>query len=493
MSSQSRSQKSYTAGVPGSAAAATSRIEHVSATAAERGPAGDQSQTGDAPEGSSEREACGAQWEPAPVVVHVCAPGAMSVCPTAWAAAVATALQIILAAGASRTPSTERGDGASRHDPLRDRNGRSGAAPSVPGGSTMTPTKVASRGRQVDTQDSRSERFADSAARRQWLASGDPLPSFGSSDSVSEGDGWFPPQYSGAGEIGDGLFSYQQLLSLPTSVPGLRARLDQAQAALAQREQHGLATKLQAGTGYASMQIIGHGSVRLAKSMRDLTTIATLLSTPVPATVRAALYRVAASLPEVTYDGKTTDTLGRPGVAISVGTSAHGMRMIFNPATGELLQTSAVIESSLHGLKLGTITQTIAAQGIAPSLNSLPQGVRPTGHMRPSPRTIAISPRAGTPTTTFRLTVHSTHASLPAAAASLMAQIDGPTAPGCRAYLLPPPIARLTRRVAIHTPGHVAYRYDLPSTAIGRSAWCPGRYQLQILANNQSCIYFEVR
>jgi hypothetical protein len=338
-----------------------------------------------------------------------------------------------------------------------------------------------------------SERFADSAARRQWLASGDPLPSFGSSDSVSEGDGWFPPQYRGAGDIGDGLFSYQQLLSLPTSVPGLRARLDQAQAALAQREQHGLATKLQAGTGYASMQIIGHGSVRLAKSMRDLTTIATLLSTPVPATVRAALYRVAASLPEVTYDGKTTDTLGRPGVAISVGTSAHGMRMIFNPATGELLQTSAVIESSLHGLKLGTITQTIAAQGIAPSLNSLPQGVRPTGHMRPSPRTIAISPRAGTPTTTFRLTVHSTHASLPAAAASLMAQIDGPTAPGCRAYLLPPPIARLTRRVAIHTPGHVAYRYDLPSTAIGRSAWCPGRYQLQILANNQSCIYFEVR
>lgn len=156
MSSQSRSQKSYTAGVPGSAAAATSRIEHVSATAAERCRAGDQSQTGEAPEGSSQREACGAQWEPAPVVVHVCAPGAMSVCPTAWAAAVATALQIILAAGASRTPSTERGDGASRHEPLRDRNGRSGAAPSAPGGSDMTPTNVASRGRQVDTQDSRT-------------------------------------------------------------------------------------------------------------------------------------------------------------------------------------------------------------------------------------------------------------------------------------------------------------------------------------------------
>jgi hypothetical protein len=74
-----------------------------------------------------------------------------------------------------------------------------------------------------------------------------------------------------------------------------------------------------------------------------------------------------------------------------------------------------------------------------------------------------------------------------------MASIDGPTAPGCRAYLLPPPIAQLTRGVAIHTPAHAAYRYDLPSTVIGRMAWCPGRYQLQILANNQSSIYFEVR
>jgi hypothetical protein len=276
-------------------------------------------------------------------------------------------------------------------------------------------------------------------------------------------------------------------------VPGLRARLDQAQAALGRREQHGLATKVQAGTGYAPMQILGGASARFAKSMQDLTTIATLLSTPVPAMVRAALYRVAASLPAVTYDGKTTDTLGRTGLAISVGTSAHGMRMIFNPATGALLQTSILVVSSLRGVKLGTITQTIAAQGIAHSLNSLPQGIRPIGHMRPSPQTIAISPRAGTPTTTFRLAVHSTHAGRRAAASSLMAQIDGPTAPGCRAYLLPPPIAHLTRAGAIHAAGHVAYRYDVPSTAIGRTAWCPGRYQLQILADNQSSVYFEVR
>jgi hypothetical protein len=372
-------------------------------------------------------------------------------------------------------------------------------------GTNPAPTLVAVRLRQsLETwigrdgtirqrQSTLSERFADSAARRRWLASGEPLPRFASTDSVSEGDGRFPPQYSGAGDIGDGLFSYQQLVGLPTSVPGLRSRLEQAQAALARREQHGLATKVQSGTGYASIQLIEHGSVRSAKTMQDLTTIATLLSTPVPATVRAALYRVAASLPTVTYDGKTTDTLGRPGVAISVGTSAHGMRMIFNPATGALLQTSVVVTSSLHGIKLGTMTQTIAAQGIAQSLDSLPRGIRPIGHMRPSPQTIAITPRTGTPTTTFHIAVHSTHTSRSAAAAPLIAAIDGPTAQGCRAYLLPSPIAQLTRGVAIHASAHTVYRYDLPSTAIGRTAWCPGRYQLQILVNNQSSIYFEVR
>jgi hypothetical protein len=47
--------------------------------------------------------------------------------------------------------------------------------------------------------------------------------------------------------------------------------------------------------------------------------------------------------------------------------------------------------------------------------------------------------------------------------------------------------------VAIHPSAHTVYRYDLPSTAIGRTTWCPGRYQLQILVNNQSSIYFEVR
>jgi hypothetical protein len=342
-------------------------------------------------------------------------------------------------------------------------------------------------------QTTLSERFADSAARRRWLASGEPLPSFASNDSVSEGDGRFPPQYSGAGDIGDGLFSYQQLLALPTSVPGLRARLERAQAALARREQHGLATKVRGGTGYASIQLVGHGSVRSARTMQDLTTIATLLATPVPTAVRAALYRVAASLPTVTYDGKTTDTLGRPGIAISVGTSAHGMRMIFDPATGALLETRVLVTSSLHGIKLGTDTQTIAAQGIAESLNSLPRGIRPIGHMRPSAQTIAITPRTGTPTTTFHLAVHSTHASPGAAASPLTASIDGPTAAGCRAYLLPPPIARLARGMAVHTPGHAVYRYNVPSTAIGRTTWCPGRYQLQILADSQSSIYFEVR
>ena len=275
-------------------------------------------------------------------------------------------------------------------------------------------TWIGTDGTIRERQTTLSERFANSAARRRWRASGESLPRFQANDSVSAGDGWFPPQYGGDGDIGDGLFSYRQLLSLPASVPALRARLEPAQAALARRQQHGLATKIQPGTtAYGPMQIAGHPSSRYARSLQDLTTITALLSTPVPATVRAALYRVAASLPGVRYDGRATDALGRPGIAVSVGTHVHRMRMIFNRAIGALLQASTLVPGSLDGVKLGAITQTIAAQGIARSLNTLPAAVHPVGHMQQSPPTIAISPRTGTPTTTFSLALHSTQTNPP--------------------------------------------------------------------------------
>ncbi len=343
-------------------------------------------------------------------------------------------------------------------------------------------------------QTTLSERFADAAARRRWLASGEPLPHFGSSDSVSSGDGWFPPQYGGGGgDVGDGLFSYRQLLTLPASTRALRSRIERAQAAYTHRQQHGLPVKVQPGTAVGGIQLIGRPSLRYARSFEDLNTITMLLSTPLPAEVRAAIYRVAATLPGVRYDGHAKDALGRAGIAVAIGTRAHGMQMIFNPTTGALLQTSMLVSGSIRGVKLGPLTQTIAAQGIVRSLNSLPRGVRPIGRLLPSPLTVAISPRAGTPTSTFYLTMQGAHTSLRPVPFPPIAEVNGPTAPGCDAYLIPPPIVNLTHAVTIHSLGHVSYRYKLQPSAIDRTAWCPGRYQLQIVGNNPTSIYFQVR
>lgn len=58
-----------------------------------------------------------------------------------------------------------------------------------------------------------------------------------------------------------------------------------------------------------------------------------LRETPAPPKLRAALYQVAARIPGVRLLGPTTDSAGRPGIAISRG----GERLIIDPADGALL------------------------------------------------------------------------------------------------------------------------------------------------------------
>jgi len=56
-------------------------------------------------------------------------------------------------------------------------------------------------------------------------------------------------------------------------------------------------------------------------------------SEPVPASLRKALYEVAAKIPGVTVDGQYTDSLGRTGTALHIGM----WTMVVDPDTGQIL------------------------------------------------------------------------------------------------------------------------------------------------------------
>ena len=338
-----------------------------------------------------------------------------------------------------------------------------------------------------------SQRYANAAARRRWVASGEPFPRLGGSDSITGGDGWFPPGSGAGGDLGDGLFNYGQLISLPTAVGPLGAAIERAQAALQRREQHGLSMQIQPGVGVGGMQIIGgQGGLSPAqrRAIEDLNTIASLLSTPVTPAVRAALYRVAASLPGVAYDGSARDGLGRKGIEVSVGNGDGGIRMIFDPRTGALRQSTMLPGNT--GLRIGFtgLTQTIAAQGVAASLDSLPAGVKPIAGKQGAPQTLSISPRTGTPSTVFTLTLSPPPARRRSPGPPPIATLDGPTAPGCHAFLMPPPLIRLAELA--RAAGGPRSNYRLGPGSISRHAWCPGRYLLQLSSAGQPSLYFDV-
>lgn len=68
-----------------------------------------------------------------------------------------------------------------------------------------------------------------------------------------------------------------------------------------------------------------------------------LRSTPVPAKVRAGLYRAAAYIKGVRYAGAVTDPLGRRGLAIELSNPEGRNRLVFDPDTSELLAEEEVL------------------------------------------------------------------------------------------------------------------------------------------------------
>jgi hypothetical protein len=96
------------------------------------------------------------------------------------------------------------------------------------------------------------------------------------------------------------------------------------------------------------------------RAVADLNTIGWLLVLPVTPAVRAALYRTAASLPGVRYDGTARDSLGRQGVEISVGSGDDELRLIFDEHSGALLQSSSGFGASAQASGFRPLVQTIA-------------------------------------------------------------------------------------------------------------------------------------
>ena len=331
-----------------------------------------------------------------------------------------------------------------------------------------------------------SDRPATPAAARRWRASGQPLPTASSTDSVQTGGGSFPPLDAGsAGDLGDGLYTFPELLSLPTSGPAMAASIAGALAAYNHRTAHGLKLQVDTPPGSSSSRFHIYGKAPNG-AWTQLNTIAQLEQLPIPAAARLALMQAATLITGAGVNDGAHDPLGRPGTSVTVGPPANILRLVFDPSSGELLsQASIPAGGASHGF--GSIVQTVLAQGAVSSIDALPVGIAPVGHGTAAAPTIAIAPAVGDAHAAFTLTTST---------APPQPHLLGPTARDCRAYLFPPPTMTLRAQkggpagASGGSGGTVGRRYQFTPASIGRSAWCPGIYELQTAVNGQQAAAF---
>jgi hypothetical protein len=302
----------------------------------------------------------------------------------------------------------------------------------------------------------------------------EPSNASASSDAVIGGDGLFPPQANATGTVngvainnrnpGDGLFTWSELQSLPTSTTALRGRIGRAVAAQTTRDLNDYVLP-----GSRHRQIVARLRPRYfggpaGQTGQALIAISDLEASPLPARLRAALFAVARTLPGVRATNGAHDALGRTGVALSQG---GGPPLIFDPRTGKLL---------------AGVSGTVITQGPVNSISAIPKHLTPIAEPRGlQPPEMAIEPRSGAPSTTFTIRL-----ATPTAAAHfdvtpiLAANMFGPTGPGCLYWFSRPSFVRIPPGIAATRAGNVTYTYQLSAGAIARLAWCPGRYQLLI-------------
>jgi hypothetical protein len=356
------------------------------------------------------------------------------------------------------------------------------------------------------------QRFASAAGRRRWLAAKKRVPtpvSVAQGDALDIGSGHFPSSLLGslccevppaegppgaAGgpvDVGDGLFTYRQLLSLPSSPSAALARIEQAEAALRRRfaqtllRWHSPAAKAIARDDLGPLPTAG-------RSIEELLLISNLADSPVPTRVRVALFRAATALPGVTVNPNAGDSLGRPGVLVSASYPHwEPVRFIFDPSTGELL-TGLPMNGGPPDVS--GPSSTVVAQGLVNSVTALPPGVEairgvgaPPAWTSPSaPPMISIAPTAGRPTTVFTVMLAATPGERRRPAPTVWLGASASSA-GSGTYrrgrvldpCLPGPATRAQPTTTTRRAGDLIYVYRV-RPPFHRRTWCRGRYQLGI-------------
>jgi hypothetical protein len=322
----------------------------------------------------------------------------------------------------------------------------------------------------------------------------------GSLDVVVTGDGLLPPQTNAYGAFdgvpfnphdpGDGLFTASQLASLPTNSSALAIRLQQAVAAEDLRNLHAYL-----GPGpHTAAQLRRLRRVFLGgRVSQALLAIADLDMTPSPHWLSYGLYRAARELP-----GAHVTVAGHGAQRRVVRIAAGGYAMTFDAQTGMLRSgsTGVFFDQGSAG--------TIVAQGTISSLDALPKGLAPVPSRVRRPPTIAITPRAGTPTTTFTIQTRLNHITTASTAPGMAAEMFGPTGPNCTFWASRPPLERIPPGTVTQSASGALAAYQITPNVIGRHAWCPGRYQLMInptttttghssVPRSFAAIYFEIR
>lgn len=303
-----------------------------------------------------------------------------------------------------------------------------------------------------------AQRFATPQDRSRWLASGNPVPDLGlGSDSTEQGDDRFPPNLE--------LFHYRELLGLPTDPHALYQRIHGALVAANARmrrafenTQKELQRQQSAGTnsGVATIKV---WDVRGAQAAAELEAIEELLQSPVPPRVRAALYRAAALIPGVRYDGDVHDALGRAGVGVSAGRPGTEFELIFDPATGALLgQHSPVVGDS-----------ATVATGVVDAITALPHDVAPLT----APKSIAhvpitVRPPIGANRTTFEVRLRQRVSD-----GRYSFWVTGPSGPACRQVVLP--VAPPRFAAGSGAGRELVHRLRPPA-----GGWCTGSYQVHV-------------
>jgi hypothetical protein len=382
-----------------------------------------------------------------------------------------------------------------------------------------TETWVGADGTMRERSVEVSQRFASPAGRARWLASDKPIPvpiSVAQGDALDIASRHFPssvfgeiapdvpsvegpPAGAGPVDVGDGLFSYRQLLDLPVSGPAALARIAQAWTGIRHRyatmllRWHSPGAKLLARADLAPIPKAG-------RSNQELMLIAHLDTAPITARARLALFHAAVALPAATV------TTGRAGVTVSARTRDwQPTSFTFEPNTGEL-RTGLPADGGSPDVS--GPASTVVAQGPVGSVTALPPGVRPIPGVgapplwaSPSaPPAESVSPMVGGVHTAFTVLLAAAPGEHAHPAPKAWLGLTGSAGrgiyhagkpafdrrgiflPGNQGVdpCLPPASLRVWPTKTIDRAGSIVFVYRVVPQQLHLRAWCPGRYQLGI-------------